>query len=140
MNIRNLIHRLLRQKSPAERYLGISANCLRHPHAARCLCNRCNICIEEETGMTLGALTYAAKPDSGLLMCNSCLAKYGDRDLTEHYARFSAEYWQRPVSPAEVEKTLIRKPSTSSIRRYREGGRWITEITDLKTGSRSRSW
>jgi hypothetical protein len=100
------------------------------------------ICIEEETGFAVGSLTYAAKPDSGLLVCNQCLATKSDRELAEYYAMFSTKYWHEPVSADEVLASLEKKPSRSLIRRYwdLEKQAQVIEIKNLDNGSVSKTW
>ena len=135
-----LFWRKAKKKTPAQQYKGINAHCFKHPFAARCMCNRCILCIENETGLTVGSITYAGKPNSGLLMCNDCLKKYSNEELAEYYAMFSAKEWDEPVCKEVVESTLIRNFSHSAIRRYKEDGKYITEVKDLETGSVSKSW
>lgn len=136
----NLFFWRKKKLTPAQRYKGISANCFKHIWAARCLCNRCILCLEDETGMTVGSITYGGKPDSGLLMCNQCLDSLTDEELAEHYVAFSTKYWEKPVAFEVILASLIRKPSRSTIRRYREDGKCITEITNLDDGSVSKNW
>jgi len=135
--------RWLRRKSKgtiADSYKGISANCLKHPFTVRCSCNRCIGCIESETGILMGSVTYADEPNSGLLMCNQCLSERSDEEIAEFYAMFSTKYWSKPVSKETVLATLDKRPSYSVIRRYRENGQRVTEICDTLTGSVTKSW
>ena len=128
-----------KKKTPAQQYKSVNAHCFKHPFAARCMCNRCIICIENKTGMSVGSVTYAEEPSSGLLTCNECLQKYNDEELAEYYTMFSAKYWDKSVCKEVVESTLIRNFSHSAIRRYKEDGKYITEVKDLETGSVSKS-
>ncbi len=135
-----LFWRKKKRGTPNQRYKGIAAHCFKHPFAARCLCNRCLICIEEETGMTMGSVTYGGELDSGLLICNKCLETHTDEELAEHYTMFSGEYWHKPVAFEVVLASLKRKLSHSAIKQYKEDGKLITEVTNLDTGAVSRSW
>lgn len=126
------------QKSKQHKYKGISANCRKHPSTARCMCNRCILCIEEKTGMAIGSLSYAGH-SGGLLICNDCLANRSDHELAEHYAMFSTRYWNKPVSTNEVLATLQKQPSHMTIKRYWENGQWVTERVNLDTGYKTIS-
>jgi hypothetical protein len=140
MKVRQLIfRRKKKRKTPAELYKGVSAYCSKHPFTARCMCNKCIICIEEETGFLPGSLTYSALPDSGLCVCNECLKIHSEEELAEFYAMFSTKYWETPVSKEVVLATLIKKPSRETITRFIEDGQFVCIIKDLDSGIISKN-
>jgi hypothetical protein len=118
----------------------LSSNCSKHPFIGKCLCGRCFICIEEETGMTIGGITYASYPRSSLIICNQCLTDRTDEELAEYYADFSTKVWHRPVDKAVVLATLIKKPSTTTAKFYIDSkGRHAVEMKNLVTGAVNRN-